>query len=83
MPEATRTALDNAVKFMRNSEPVRTLSLEELKQQDPREFGLAPPQFTIILRASCNWLASPEPMVRPPLPILPLQFRKLRASQWR
>jgi hypothetical protein len=49
VPEATRTALDNAVKFMRNAEPVRTLSLEDLKQQDPREFGLAPPQFTISL----------------------------------
>lgn len=49
VPEATRTALDNAVKFMRNSEPVRAIPLSELKQQDPVEFGLAPPRFTVAL----------------------------------
>lgn len=49
LPVVAASALDTAVKFMHTSEPVRTISLEEVKTQDPREFGLAPPQFTVRL----------------------------------
>lgn len=49
LPAATASVLDTAVKFMHTSAPVRTMSMQELKTQDPREFGLAPPQFTVRL----------------------------------
>ncbi len=49
LPAATAAVLDTAVKFMHTSAPVRTLPMEELKTQDPREFGLAPPHFTVRL----------------------------------
>ena len=51
LPAATSEALDNAVKFMHTSEPVRSMPLAELEKQDPAEFGLAPPKFTISLMA--------------------------------
>jgi hypothetical protein len=44
-----REAIDNAVKFMHRSEPVRSIPLAELRTQDSGEFGLAPPRFTIQL----------------------------------
>ena len=49
LPPTVREALENAVKFMHTSEPVRSMPLAELEKQDPAEFGLAPPQFTINL----------------------------------
>lgn len=49
LPAAAASILETAVKFMHTSAPVRTMSMEELKTQDPREFGLAPPQFTVRL----------------------------------
>lgn len=49
VPADTGTALDNAVAFMHRSAPVRSIPLAELRNQDPKEFGLAPPSITIQL----------------------------------
>jgi hypothetical protein len=51
-PVAAKTTeqLERAIKFMHNSEPVRAMSLDDLKGQKPEEFGLAPPKFTIRLQ---------------------------------
>lgn len=49
LAEPAASALDEAVKFMHTSAPVRSIALKDLEAKDAASFGLAPPRFTVRL----------------------------------
>lgn len=49
LAEPAAAALEEAVKFMHTSAPVRNIALKDLEAKDAAGYGLAPPQFTVRL----------------------------------
>lgn len=49
LAEPAAAALEEAVKFMHTSAPVRSIALKDVDAKDASGYGLAPPRFTVRL----------------------------------
>ncbi|HWP74256.1 MAG TPA: hypothetical protein VNU03_07065, partial [Methylomirabilota bacterium] len=49
LPGSTATLLDDSIKFMHVSAPIRVMERDEWAPSELREFGLDPPGYTAIL----------------------------------
>jgi hypothetical protein len=76
LPGATTTSLDDSIKFMHVSAPVRVMERDEWAASGLREFGLDPPGYTAILYRGSTAVLGAE--FGTPNPQKVLQYMKLQ-----